>query len=107
MCAYFNGLNFIKSDLTVGPPIDIAVLQKRKTKKSHLKFDKPTSDEVTFAINGQFYQKFDTFPNLIGNKILSKFLNATTNNCRYLPFCLQKHRYLNLFHPQIVYFFHL
>ena len=64
-CALISMDSTLKSDLTVGPPIDIAVYKKDQTKLSYLKCLN-TSDEDYKKICNQWSDKvlqvFDTFP---------------------------------------------
>ena len=64
-CALISMDSTLKSDLTVGPPIDIAVYKKDSKKISYLKCLSTTDDDYAKVCNqwsDKVLQVFDTFP---------------------------------------------
>ena len=64
-CALISMDSTLKSDLTVGPPIDIAVYKKNEKKISYLKCLNITDDDYAKVCNqwsDKVLQVFDTFP---------------------------------------------
>ena len=64
-CALISMDSTLKSDLTVGPPIDIAVYRKDEKKISYLKCLNPTDEDYARICNqwsDKVLQVFDTFP---------------------------------------------
>ena len=64
-CALISMDSTLKSDLTVGPPIDIAVYKKDEKKISYLKCLNTTDDDYAKVCNqwsDKVLQVFDTFP---------------------------------------------
>ena len=64
-CALISMDSTLKSDLTVGPPIDIAVYKKDEKKMCYLKCPNTTDDDYAKVCNqwsDKVLQDFDTFP---------------------------------------------
>ena len=64
-CALISMDSTLKSDLTVGPPIDIAVFQKDEKKISYLKCLNTNDKDYTMICDtwsNKVLQAFDTFP---------------------------------------------
>ena len=82
-----DGLD-VKSDLTVGPPIDIAIFKKDEKKLSYLKCLN-TSDEDYKKICNQWSDKvlqvFDTFPK-IGSSHLFKTAKTFSSSAFFISY---------------------
>ena len=64
-CALISMDSTLKSDLTVGPPVDIAVFKKDEKKISYLKCLNPTDKDYAMICDtwsNKVLQAFDTFP---------------------------------------------
>ena len=64
-CALISMDSTLKSDLTVGPPVDIAVFKKDEKKISYLKCLNPNDKDYAMICNtwsNKVLQAFDTFP---------------------------------------------